>query len=285
MKTRQTLLAATMVVLFGATSCSSDPKEDKITEQSLTSYYNVITDLETNAVTIEEGVSYVVRRNFDKQTAVYTIKGLRLPDGKAFPALKTQTLTWKPSGEWMNTLISSVDVTATNYADVPAITDFRFDVFDKVLDAGSGMAYTTISYTVNHRFRVNSYPKNILAWGNTVSVETTSGYHHDADGSVYVIELDPTTGLADIAINNFSVMADMNLAAVAITKIPYTFDTDGNLSMSIGSTQASIVISIDPNAVPMPVSDFSLTLKRGELNLSYTIKTDTGTYKVTCTPD
>lgn len=273
------ILGAAMIL----PSCSKHDK-DEITEQTLGTYYNIITDINTGEKTIQKDVSYSVRRNYSNLKVELTVTGLKLPDGLSFPAFTVGPTKWTADGAWLNTGATDAFVTSTSSVRIPTLTNYTFNSWIRYFDNINGSTYTEISYTVNDRYKVNSYPYVNIAWGNTVSVDTKNGQDYSTDQTIYVVEVDPEKNTATLSINNFCMSPESNISVVYIKDIPYTQADDGTLSMELTSGDAVIAGGTDDDAQKMPFTDLKFSLKRGLIRLSYGIETQLGKYNVTCSP-
>ncbi len=281
MKTSKLLLLGIGCALV-LPSCSSKKDKDAITAQTIGGYFNVITDLETGEKTVKKDVTYDILRNYGDQTAQLTFNGIKLPDNQSYPSFYVGPVKWDFNNAWTDIHATSVTTTA-NSGICPTISNLTFDMWVKYFNDYIGTTYTDISYTVNNRYLVHSYPSTLAAWGTTVAKIEGTSYDHTTENSLYTVELDVDKGLANMSISNFSVAVDNSVAAVTIKELPYTLDENGNLSITAESVMAYTAGSTEPTAPGMPVSNLVFKLTRGIIDLTYTITVDGTTYNVTCT--
>lgn len=275
------LLSASVALLM--TSCSSDADEDRITDQTLSGYFNVVTDLNTGESEIFSGVSYNVVYNYDKMTANIAMSGLKLPGDMSYPTLATGELPWTADNDgWKNISRSNVLLSAINYANVPMVHDFVFNLRDRWFDDDAYACSTVIHFIVNDMYQVVSIPRQTAVWGLT-TVKYLNGFSgtYTTDDSVYVIEIDPETGLANLTINDFSLSDEMEILAVVIKDIPFTIDKTGTLTLTKDEASATIFGAPDPAATKMVVKDLKMTVKGGSVDASYRITENNQTYDVT----
>lgn len=268
------IMAAAMTAgcLFATTSCSSKPDNDEITQQSLLNYFNVITDTQTGAATIDEGVSYMVEYNYANATAVVELSGLALPDANAYPTIKTQAVKWTVDNNgWKNINAAAVMTSATNYGAAPVLNDFRFNLMDRWVSDDLYAAYTRISFSIDDRWTVRSYPKNYPAFSNTTSTAQGSSYEYSTTESVYVLDIEPRIFSADLAINEFQLSDDIKVIAVGIKDLPMSLGADGTIVVKAPTATAKIVGDAEADKHAMAVTDLDLTFDGDRVKGSYNI--------------
>ena len=263
-------------------SCSSKNDNPVITEQNLGTFYNVITDINSGETTVVKDVAYSVRRNFTDMTASVGVSGLKLPDNVSYPTFAIGPTKWEYDNVWMNIHATTV-ATAANAGLYPEISDLTFDTYIKYYNDYSGTTFTNISYKVNSRYLVHSYPTKMAVWGTTISSIEGTSYDYTTDESIYTIEINPDNQKADITITNFSVAVDNSLLSVSIKGLPFSFATNGDLTITADNATATITGASDPSQGAMPVEGLSLKVRQGISELGYSIKIDGRTYHVKCT--
>ncbi|MDE6396591.1 MAG: hypothetical protein K2K84_04910, partial [Muribaculaceae bacterium] len=134
----------------------------------------------------------------------------------------------------------------------------------------------------NNRHLVPSYPSAHARLGTTLSKISGTSYDHTTENTVYTVNLDPDKGTAVLTISNFSVAVDNSFTAVEMKDLPYTFDTDGDLSLTADKATATLVGSTDASVPGMPVENLKMTINHGLIDVAYTITVDGTTYNVTC---
>ena len=278
---KSTLLLVSAAMLM--TSCSNDTDEVRITEQSLSGYFNVVTNLNTGESEIFNGVSYNVLYNYDLATSVITMSGLKLPGNVSYPSMRTGELKWTADQDgWKNISQSSVMLSAVNFANVPEINDFVFNLRDRWYDDDAYACSTIIHFIVDDTYRVVSIPLQTIVWGvTTVKYHNSFVGEYSTDDSVYVIELDPETGRANLTINDFSLSDEQEILAVVIKDIPFAIDKNGALTLTKDEASATILGAHDPSATKMAVKNFKMVVKGGSVDASYRVIDNNETYDVT----
>lgn len=279
---KTTLFAASVALL--ATSCSSDADENRITSQTLSGYFNIITNTSTGQTETFTGVSYGVEYNYDTATANISISGLKLPGEVSYPAMTTGALGWSADNDgWKNVSATSVLLSATNFANVPKINNFVFNLRDRWIEDDAYTCSTEIRYTVDDTYKVLSLPRQRVESGiTTVKYLNSPAPDYSTDDCVYVIELDLKSGLADLTVNEFSLSDDLEIQAVAIKDVPYVIDTaTGRITMTKADGDATIVgAPIDSESSKMKVKDLTVTVDSRSFNASYRVEDKTETYSV-----
>jgi len=277
---KTSLLAASVALL--ATSCSSDADEDRITNQTLSGYFNIVTNIATGQTEVFTGVSYGVEYNYDQATANISISGLKLPGDVSYPTMTTGNVKWTADNEgWKNVSLTSLSLSSTNFANVPKVNNFVFNLRDRWYNEKTYACSTVIRFDVDETYRVVSMPRQNAEWGTTtVKYANSLVGEYTTDKTAYVYELEPEKGLAHLTINNFSLSADQDILAVSIKDIPCVIDpATGRITLSIADAAASIV-GLPEEAEKLKIKDLTMTIDAKGFSVSYICVDKTETYTV-----
>lgn len=264
---------------MGLAACSSTPDEPEITNQQLTGYYNIISNLDTGDITVATGISYDVTYNYTDKTMTMKMSGLQLPDGTSYPTLTIGPLAWTADGQWKLSQAATVQTSGSNYFSAPQLTNFSFQLADRYMDENTYTATTFMRFTVNG-YSVVSLPKTQTVWGNTTVTHSPTGYVVDNDNMVYVVEVNPETQLASLTVNNFSLTDEMNINAVTIRDIPYVTHALNGVELKTPRAVATVVGASDPDATRMVVTDLDFSISGLTWTASFTVNQDGNIYSV-----
>lgn len=242
-------LAALAVVAAGLSSCTDDDNTETIYEYRFTRCYGVVTDLQdTNAETVSSDIAIVMRADWNKGTSMFEVSGLSIGSYK-YPVITIQGSKWAQ----LNNSLWAESKGCTS-ASLQNMTPLSIDEFNLLwndrtsLVAAVGTYDPALKYqfVLDGRYKVVGSRQPFCIGGTTVST-APDGSSFTSDASLYVVSLDFTNRVASIDIANASFAAGMPSLNMQFAGIPFTVDSDANVTLSVDALIPTIADVPQPN--------------------------------------
>lgn len=276
------LLLSVASVLGGLTSCNSGGSSDYITQQVLTNFINVTTELSSGQQNLSANVGYKIELNLTQGLATISMEGFRLPNGTNYGTLIFANMPFSyNSNGWIEINQSVVVPTTSAGLQAPAFSSFRFAILDRVLPSDIYYPLFNISYSVDG-YNIVSIPPSVINQGTTVvSTEGQPNYTSSDEDSatLYAVSIDTNTMMGNISIQGAKFAAAMPALNMSFQNIPFTVDASGKISLRIDSLEP-VLITGSNSTTPMPnypITNLScVTDDQNNMSLQFTctIKSD-----------
>lgn len=267
-------IAASLVLCFSLSSCNkSDKPEEFKVQQQITDSFMHISDLSGMQSEMNyKGVSYQIIYDYVEATADVTIKGLKLPGDKQFPALSLTEIPFKVTNDGTRVLEgSNLAATSAGFADSQLFNQFKMTVSDRLID-GYYFPAVCIEYTVNSTYKAVGSIMSQIFVGTTVTTDS-NGHSFSNETPVYALELDPQTMKAALTINNAKFIQSMPAQTMTFSGIPYTVSDSGIVTLESTETIIPTINKVEFKAFPITDLKAEYNLTTG-MNLNFVCSID-----------
>jgi hypothetical protein len=283
---KKCLLALATLFALTMSSCNDSSGVDEVTTQTLTGYFNYVTDLTTNQSTITTGVTYTVDYNYSTSKADIVVNNLRLPNGADYPGLTFSGVKWEYNKAWKDVYKASAVPTAINFYNVPTFIDFKFNLLDEYISTSGSetsdyIPHTAISFTVSDYYIISRPVAPIFTASTTVKANNATGMSTTSTNPIYVFDLDLEDMVLAIAVNNFVLADGSSMNAVALKKIPFTID--GEVINFARDNFKSEMIGNSSDDYKYEVSGLKGSYDFKNFNIAYDITIDGVKYDISAT--
>lgn len=236
-------LIAGAALLGSATSCmKNDDKNDIVTTQALTSYFNVCSTDRQQVML--PNVSYNVVYNYTQTAATITMNGIKVPGmDSPYPTLTLPPLGFTESVVgWKYITMPQVTASNSSLSTAPTLMNFTFNLADRYVNTLYSPA-ENISYKIGE-WDIHSFPTTFLAQGSTVVRCGDSEFRPTEDAeAIYSINYDPEKATCEISIVGAQFALAMPAQNMRFKAIPFCGDGASLVASAAGPFTPMIVSS------------------------------------------
>lgn len=264
MKLFKTLsFAALAVFAVGLSSCNDDDNTENIYEYRFGGCYSVVTDLQNDGEsTVAPNVAFTMLANWDNGSSQFEMSGFSIGSYN-YPIITIKGSKWGQLSDspWFESKGSTSAVVATG--SPLSIENFKLMWHDRTeLVPYLGVYDPAVAYqfVLDGRYKVAGSRQPFCISGTTVST-SPAGSSYTSQMSLYVIGLDFTTRTATINITNASFAANMPSLNMQFAGIPFTVDSDANVTLECDALIPTIADVPQPN---YPISNLKCVVNPGQ---------------------